>query len=85
MKPGTGKSPATAGGAFGHPEGQARFLDGHPREEPQLHDRGGGGEKVGAVLPVWLRVATQAEPRLMHQGGGLERVAGGFTAGGKAV
>ena len=40
------------------------------------HGLGGGGEEMRAILPVQLRVRAEAEPRLVNERGGLQRVAG---------
>ena len=43
------------------------------------HCLGGGSEKTGAVLIVCMPRATSAQPRLMHQCGRLEGLAGQFA------
>ena len=39
---------------------------------------GGCGQKMVAVLPLRLGIRAQPQPGLMHQGGGLQRLAGRF-------
>jgi len=48
-------------------------------DEDAAHRLGGGGEEVGAVLPVGLGVGAQPEPGLVDEGGGLECLAGRFA------
>jgi hypothetical protein len=48
-------------------------------DEDAPHRLGRGAEKVRAILPVGLGVAAEAEPGLVHEGGGLQRLGGGFA------
>ena len=48
-------------------------------DEDASHCLGGHGEEVLAVLPVGPVLVDQPQPRLMHQAGGLQGVAGGLV------
>ena len=47
--------------------------------EDTTHRFRGGGEEMVPTPILAVRLTDQLQPRLMHQGGGLERVAGGFV------
>ena len=47
--------------------------------EDAPHGFGGGGEKMGAVLPDGLAVAAGKEPGFVDEGGGLQGLARGFA------
>jgi hypothetical protein len=46
--------------------------------ENAAHRFRGGGEEVGAVLPIRLRIAPKPEPGFMNERGGLKRLSGRF-------
>lgn len=48
-------------------------------DEDAAHGLGGGAKKMRAILPLNRSVAAEAQPRLVDEGGGLERVSGGFA------
>ena len=45
-------------------------------DEDAAHHFGSGAEELGAALPMLLVLAGDAEPGFVHQGGGLEGLAG---------
>ena len=47
-------------------------------DENTPHGFGGGGEKLGAILPLRLLVTTETQPRFVNQRGGLKRLPGIF-------
>lgn len=42
--------------------------------EEMAHGFGGGGEEMGTIIEGWVFAADEAQPDLMNQGGGLQRV-----------
>jgi hypothetical protein len=58
------------------PEGV--FAAGSFDQDP-THGFRGGGEEVCAILPGGLSIASESQPSLMHQSGGLQRVARGLA------
>jgi hypothetical protein len=48
-------------------------------DEDAPHGLTGGAEKVGAALPLRLRICPEPKPDLMHQRGGLQRLRAGLV------
>ncbi len=48
-------------------------------DQDAAHGLSGRGKEVRAILPALLIGSCQAQPRFVHQRGGLERVTRGFT------
>ena len=59
-----------------------------PLDQNSAHRFGCSGKKVGSIFETPILVPDEAQPRLVHQSGGLQCLAGRFTgqfAGGQAA